>query len=179
MEYRSSIYNPLYRQIAKIRDSDISDYFSPALRRRVDGLIPGQNKKGNLILYSLGKTRYAVFGELKEKQNAIPYDEIKKVSSPDMDLSIFPPESETFKSDINNAKYFMIVKDKVLGNYALYYDEILDIREIDKEHVEKNIFPLKRPHPNVPGRIKIQGITYCLIRPWVSPYLKSKKTQQI
>jgi len=174
MEYRSAFYNPLHRQITKIKDTDISDYFSPALRKRLDGLNPCLEKKGNLILYRLGRTRYAVFGELKERRDAVSYKELKKMSFSGSEPYIFPPESKSFQSDIFNAKNFMIVNHKVNGVYALYYDEILDIREMDREHIEKNIYPLRRPHPNVPGRVKIQGTSYCLLRPWMGssqPYM--------
>jgi len=167
LEYRSSFYNPIYRQITKIRDTDISDYFSPALKKRMDNLVPCAEKKGNLILYRLGKTNYAVFGTLVEKTESLSPDELMSKFSQEKYFSVFPHQCKSFQSDIENSGGVLIINHPVHGKYGLYYNEILDIKNMDSEHVEKNIFPLKRPHPNVPGRIKIHGVSYCFLRPWI------------
>jgi len=166
LDYRSSFYNPIHRQISKIRDLDIVDYFSPTLKKRMDRIVPCMEQKGNLILFRLGKTKYAVFGVLKEKIDAMDAEKVSELLSCE-EICCFPPESELFTGEIMNAESLLHVENRIHGNFGLYCDEVIDIRNVDRELTEKNIFPFGRPHPNVPGRIKLQGVSYCLVRPWI------------
>ena len=165
MAYRSSCYNPLHRQISKIKDRDISGYFSPLLQKHIDRMYPCTEKNGNLILFSLGRSKYAVFGRIKEQIDSMESEKISEIL--EKKIPVFPEQSEVFQQEIFNAARMLHVQNKIHGEFALYCDEVMDVQEVDQEHTEKNLYPLKVPYPHVPGRIRFRGNSYCLIRPWL------------
>ena len=164
--YRASQYGPIYRQIDKIKDTDISDYFSPALKKRLDNMYPCRKTKGNAVFFRLGKTKYAIFGKIIKIIKAVPFSDAAKFHPSGTEIEIFPPKSEAFSSEIKNAEKLMIL-ETARGTFGAYADELLGKKELDLDHVRKNLFDIYYPHRMIPGKFRIEGITYYLLKSWL------------
>lgn len=163
--YRASQYGPIYRQIDRIKDTEISDYFSPALKKRLDNMYPCQKKKGNTVFFHLNSTCYAIFGSIMKIMKPVAHEEASKFHPGGETVTVFPPMSEAFAEEIASSAKLILFKTKRIP-LAVYADEIIDKRDLDQDHIKNNLLDIYYPHRMIPGKFRLEGKSYYLIKTW-------------
>ena len=138
--YDPRSFHPLYRQIEKIKDQLLSDYFSPSIDRMLHSIQKKDEMKMGFITYQLDGVYFGIRGSI--------------VNTPErIDIKFPSREDSSFFKDKEKRNYIYVQSNSSII-YALQYDDHYKIVE-NKEKLKLN--PLEVKHSIIKGWIKLEG----------------------
>lgn len=160
-------FSLFHRQIDKILDMEISDYFDPALNRRIDDIMDYrvkedlQSKKRNRLLgYRLNGMTFAVHGKVLRHLENIDIDQYNPSEHTDHGEQYFPESIREYLSRRQGSRrldLLVVLPDKSSRPIGLWADELVEVDEMDARMVDDHLEALQRSHRLIKGRIRIKG----------------------
>jgi len=162
--YSPSAYHPLHRQIDRIRDTDLSDFFSPALSRRIDSMYGKRQEDANAVFYELGNVRFCVFGKIVETVEGVDFERGESLARSRGVGFLFPETAEGFEKSLQRCSLmFVELHDGEMA--ALFCERVTDKRMLDRFGIRRELTALSEPHRFVEGYFLIEGQRNYLIHP--------------
>lgn len=163
----------LHRQIDKIKDTVLSDYFSPSLNRRIDKLVESRfapegttvarpSRKNRFIIYRLGEMHFGVYGRLIKHLKNISAGSAKKIKIQEGQIGFFPEKEDSafFREEDTEIRDLLVVKRPGMDSkyMGLWCEELVRLEERDPSDIEARIQPLNVPHRYVAGKMFMGGV---------------------
>jgi hypothetical protein len=177
--YDPKKYHPLYRQLAKILDTNISDYFSPAIDAGIDRMvkasrygsqitergIDNNTERDRYILYTLGKTGLSIYGRLVKKIGRIGFDRAKERMAEDGVSFLYPDSGGGFSKEIERGLLVYAVSGSNPGRRGALYIERIVQKLSDAIIIKDPSDAAARELSDgaIRGRIRFEGKYYYLL----------------
>ena len=163
----------LYRQLDKIRDPLLSDYFSPSLARRLERTLSGKRPSpadsvSPPLIYRLGRLWYLLERPIYKIVTGLTPDEARRREFRPGPLEYFPPAGHALfqgrESDRDPLRLMIVRRSEADAFLGLWFSETTAISQGDAERLRHNQEPLARPHRWLTGRVLFGGRQVYLIR---------------
>lgn len=175
----------LHRQIDRIMNADLIQYYSPALERRADKLVQSFETRGNqsrdafafykltnrhrvkILTYTFGGLHFAVSGRVLKTLTGNPHRPPKVMAGGDT-VETFPCRGDQFCTDrAQSGKSGMMVVKGSKKCVGLWADRLLTVEDFDTVMDEQENHPLQHAlrsslesvakHRYIRGRFRFQG----------------------
>lgn len=165
--YSGKRYHSLYRQIDRMQDSIISDFFSPLIEKQMNRILRKEypeklTSATTLLIYRLDGMLFGVSGQVLRR-----YERVKPQSSIRLrngdPLECFPERPEGLTETDRRRPGLLIISRDPAPPLGLWFDRLLEIRRKDAAELLAGVQPLDFEHRYIKGRIRSEGRTIYLI----------------
>ncbi len=167
--YMPGRFRLLLRQIDKIKDPVLSDYFSPSLQKRLDRLTeqnaPAARIPTRPLLLSLGNLNFCLDAPVCQVLRAVRVAGQSAWKFPRGPVDFFPGNLDTaFAPDPAPDRLNLLVarqKNRFLG---LWFEQTARVSREEADRLTRNARPLERPHRLLAGKTKFAGRTVFIFK---------------
>ncbi len=186
--YRSGVHAPLYRQLDRILNSDLSDYLSPAMHRVMEKIgctdgraaeQPGLDNQIHTYHYRLGELHFSFTGKIIEYMKNINEvdaaqlleklgDKIEKPGGTHYPFVLFPHRGTTFYEKAASSRFRHLSLVEIPGKrvlLGLWCDDLPQKQEKDDPVAASTLEKLTSAHRIIGGRFRKEGSYYYHIDP--------------
>lgn len=163
------VYGALFRQISKIQDNTISDYFSPAVNRNLDRILRQRTRfrtGTHLVIYQLGDMLFGVYGQLSKRFRGIKGNRTQKIKVANKQIEFFPHNLQIFTNADHESKSYdlLIFRSKSGKHYGFWTEGILDMQKEAPAKIQTTLHPSAKLHRLVSGSFQKSGKRVNLIQ---------------